>query len=358
MTRVVMSIVFSLLALCFLTASMAQQPRDDTVQGCPPPPRGQVGVALGSAVWNSSPDEVRRELELAHDAGAHFVRVDVDWSRIEPERGTLDWSSTDQVVDAVIAAGMVPTGLVAYTPRWAANPADGPPDTHFRPRDPALFARFAETAAIHFRARIPVWEVWNEPNLTDFYKPTPNLDEYTALLTATYKALKSVDTELIVVSGGLSPAIDGNGDITPVMFTEGLYARGANRYFDALGMHPYTFPALPDDPSTAPWNAFLQMWQMHDVMARGEDGAKTIWMTEFGAPTGNAPDAVTEQVQAQTIKTVLTRARETSWLGPAFVYSLRDMGTDPSDREQNFGLLRRDFSAKPSYSAIRQIRCP
>lgn len=358
MTRVVTSIVFSILALCLLTASVAWQPHEDTVLGCPPAPRGQVGVALGSAVWKSSPGEVRRDLKLARDAGAHFVRVDIDWSRIEPDRGTLDWSSTDRVVDAVIAAGMVPTGLVAYTPSWAANPADGPPDTHFRPHDRALFAQFAEAAATHFRGRIPVWEVWNEPNIHDFYKPAPNLDEYAALLAATYKAIKSVDTQLIVVSGGLSPAVDGNGDITPVTFTEGLYARGANRYFDALGMHPYTFPSLPDDPSTASWNAFLQMWQMHDVMARGGDDAKMIWMTEFGAPTGSAPDAVSEQVQAETVKTVLTQAREIPWMGPAFVYSLRDAGTDPSDREQNFGLLRSDFSEKRSYSAIREIHCP
>ena len=37
--------------------------------------------------------------------------------------------------------------------------------------------------------------------------------------------------------------------------------------------------------------------------------------------------------------------------GPLFYYTLRDFGGD--DREDHFGLLRTDGSAKPSYAALR-----
>ena len=39
--------------------------------------------------------------------------------------------------------------------------------------------------------------------------------------------------------------------------------------------------------------------------------------------------------------------------GPVFVHSLRDAGTDPADSEQNFGLLRADFTHKPTFDVVR-----
>jgi hypothetical protein len=92
---------------------------------------------------------------------------------------------------------------------------------------------------------------------------------------------------------------------------------------------------------------------MHDVMIDGGDARKPIWITECGAPTGTAPVAVSEETQAQTVRIMLRAARDVAWLGPAFVYSIRDSGTDRSDPEQNFGILRRDFSPKPAYSVVR-----
>ena len=41
-----------------------------------------------------------------------------------------------------------------------------------------------------------------------------------------------------------------------------------------------------------------------------------------------------------------------SYVGPFFLYSLRDMGTNPTDREDNFGLLRNDYSPKPAMAAF------
>jgi hypothetical protein len=44
-----------------------------------------------------------------------------------------------------------------------------------------------------------------------------------------------------------------------------------------------------------------------------------------------------------------------TWSGPLFWYSLRDAGTNLSDREHNFGLVRRDFAAKPSLAAYAAV---
>ncbi|MDT5180647.1 MAG: polysaccharide biosynthesis protein PslG [Mycobacterium sp.] len=314
--------------------------------------KGRVGVSDGADMLDMTDEDLDRLLRAARDAGVWSVRVDVDWSRIEAERGHRDWSDVDRVIHSVRVHGMCAHGLISYAPAWAADPAVHPHGSYFAP-EPNLFAQFARDAASRYRHGVTVWEVWNEPNTVNFFKPRPDAAKYGALLAATYAAIKSVAAELTVVSGGLAPAEDNGSDIAPTTFLKGLYEEGANRYFDAFGIHPYTYPALPNDLTTSAWNTALRLSAMHDVMIDGGDARKPIWITECGAPTGTAPVAVSEETQAQTVRIMLRAARDVAWLGPAFVYSIRDSGTDRSDPEQNFGILRRDFSPKPAYSVVR-----
>ena len=348
-------VVFLILGSSGCMASLVHQAAAASAACDPANSHGHVGGNGGHWLLALPNEDLGRELDAARAAGMRYMRVDVDWSQIEPVRGQRDWSNTDRVINAIVARGMCPLGLVTYTPLWAANSADHPTDTHFRPSNPNEFAKFAKDAASRYLDRIAVWEVWNEPNSADFFKPVSDVASYANLLAAVYNSIKSVSSSLFVISGGLAPAQDNGKDIAPLTFIKGLYSMGANRYFDAFAMHPYTFPALPYDPTTSSWSAFQQLLPMRDIMVGGGDIDKLIWLTEFGAPTGTAPVAVTEDVQAQTVSIVLLVARVVEWFGPAFVYSIRDAGTDQADIQQNFGILRRDFTPKQAYGMVSQF---
>ncbi|MBY4130052.1 cellulase family glycosylhydrolase [Rhodococcus fascians] len=311
----------------------------------------RIGVSPGAGIATLSTADLDRELTLAKDAGSFAVRLDLDWGLIEPNRGTFDWTLSDRVIDAVVAHGMCPYGIVGYTPRWARVPAavDNP---HSRPADPAEFASFAATVVQRYQDRMNLWEVWNEPNLVSFFAPAPDVAAYSALLQATYRAIKQVQPGSTVLAGGMAPAETTQGNITGTTFLSRMYEQGANQYFDAFNVHPYTWPYLPNDPGTTSWNTAVKMWSMRDVMVAGGDADKQIWISEFGAPTGTNPNSVTEQVQSDTIGIVLDAVLGNDWLGPAFVYSLRDSGTDTSDVEQNFGLLHRDWTPKLAYARV------
>ncbi len=123
---------------------------------------------------------------------------------------------------------------------------------------------------------------------------------------------------------------------------------------DAVSIHPYSFPALPSNSSTASWNTFYRLRNAHDIMVNNGDGAKKIWLTEFGTPTGPGGDAVSEQQQAAIIADGLTTARSFDYLGPLFVYEIRDGATGTANIEDNFGLLHTDRSAKPAYAVVAQ----
>ncbi|GAA2065728.1 glycoside hydrolase 5 family protein [Williamsia deligens] len=310
------------------------------------------GASPGAGFLYLSNSDQSAEVSAARKAGVRTVRVDVDWSAIETAPGVFNWASTDRAMTAVANAGMCPLGLIGFTPKWATNPADNATDSHYRPADPARYGQFVRTAAQRYRSAVSAWEIWNEPNTLNFFEPHTDAAYYTQLLRAGYAAVKGVSTSLGVISAGMAPAADNGRDIAPQTFLAGMYDAGARGSFDAVAMHPYTYPYLPNDPSTSSFSAAQQMWPMHDIMVNRGDGAKRIWMTEYGAPTGTSPVSVTPQTQADTVRIILDAAKGTSWLGPAYVYSIRDAGSDPTDPEQNFGMLYRDFAPKPAYQVL------
>ena len=87
------------------------------------------------------------------------------------------------------------------------------------------------------------------------------------------------------------------------------------------------------------------------VMIANGDGAKQIWPTEFGEPTGTASQAVSEATQASYVTAAYAALKGVSWAGPAFLYSGWDNGTDLSNVENNFGIIHHDWSLKPAYTA-------
>lgn len=316
--------------------------------------KGKIGASQGSDVLTMSDADLGTLLDRVTEAGMWSVRVDVDWTRVEPTEGQRDWSSIDRVMSAVTARGLCPLGLITYAPDWAAeHPAAS--GGYFAPKDPERFAAFAADAARRYGAQVSEWEVWNEPNTVNYFQPRPDPGRYGLLLAATYRAIKGVDPESTVLSGGLAPAEDNGSDIAPLTFLRGMYSNGSNRFFDAFAIHPYTYPALPNDPTTSAWNTAQRMWDMRDVMVDGGDAAKSIWITECGAPTGTGPRAVSDAFQAETLRMILATAENTPWIGPAFVYSLRDSGSDATEIEQNFGILRRDFTPKPAYADVQRF---
>ena len=318
--------------------------------------------------------------------GADWVRTGFDWRNTEKVRGSYTWSR-DGIVSAFRAEGMQVLGVLAYSPSWAVDPAcHAAYGGKCAPTDPADFARFAAAAAERYDGDgiadapgspvVHAWEIWNEPNLAGFWRPSPDPAAYTRLLAAATKAVRAAAPSATVVSAGLSPA---GGSFAPVEFLRAMYAAGAAGSFDALGFHPYTYPAAP--AKLASWNAWQQMLtvfpsigqpdSLRSLMVANGDGNKQIWATEYGAPTGgdtnrdgastcdadgvvlaNEDRCVTEQRQADLLTEAVALWQSYSWSGPLFVYSFQDLQTGAASLEGNFGLVRTDGTPKPAHAAF------
>jgi hypothetical protein len=146
--------------------------------------------------------------------------------------------------------------------------------------------------------------------------------------------------------GSLAPGTNGGGQ-DPVAFLSEAYAAGARGLTDSLAFHPYG--GL--NPAVEP-NMVVLPSLLRSVMLANGDGTDRMWATEYGVPTGG-DRSWSEQVQAEWIGTAYQAWAAQPYAGPMIWYAGRDTGTSVTDREQHFGVLRVDGSAKPGYAALR-----
>lgn len=226
-----------------------------------------------------------------------------------------------------------------------------------------------------YRGRIAAYQICNEPNLAEMWHKPRHADpgEYVAFLREAYLRAKEADPNCIIVCAGL--AVNGGvGDLAmdDVAFLRGMYAAGARPYFDALGSHPYGFGYAPEDASSNPIHCFRRAEQQHAIMAQHGDGAKPIWLTEFGwiiepplqcYDHDGWPGRWWQRVSAQTQADYLVRAYRFArthwpWMGVMFVWNM-DYNLVPwndfCDQKGWFAILNHDGTPRPAYLALAHM---
>jgi hypothetical protein len=252
-------------------------------------------------------------------------------------------------VNSATARNMKVLGVLNSTPTWAG--VSGGQPLAAAPASPDEFAEFAGMVATRYAGKIGAYEIWNEPNGYQFWSPTPNAAQYTAILKAAYPVIKAADPNAVVVAAGLGAVITyGTLTIDPVTYLQQMYAAGAAGYFDALSYHPYLYTKLFSTPSPYPSAPINQVAALHNLMVANGDGNKKIWATEYGEPAG----IVSEASQASYIGDFLRAWRNLDYAGPAFIHTIRDYPSS-SPNTSTFGVFRQDWSAKPAVALIKTI---
>ena len=339
---------------------------------CAAPATAQSGPLEGvqlHPLWNGvSPREADRELRIARSAGSDLVRVDVAWSSLELE-GKRRWSpGYSRRLDLFLAnarsRGLRVIAVLNETPCWASRA----PRTLRRgctgewwnrgvTRYPPRRARDYADAAVHVARRwgddLTALEIWNEPNAPNFLNSPDQPLDYARLVRSSYRRVKRAAPRLTVLAGGMALS-DGR-------FLIDLYERGRIRgHYDAISYHPYTEgadPAVAEHERGVEWSFIDGTAWMHDIMLEHGDPRGELWATEAGVSTCNPTfdsGCVSEQTQAQHVASYLRVARRFPYLRSMVIYNLRDKGTGTRDREDRFGLVRRDLSPKPALRAFRE----
>ena len=321
-----------------------------TALSCQAPAPGGIGMTLHFRGADAA--LVKRQFDLMADMNVAWVRFDLDWSAVETERGRFDWAFPDIVVDEAQSHGMKVLGVLAYTPAWARSSTIGDPTTASRSRPDRWsdYASFARVAAERYAPRgVGTWEIWNEPNSSKFWPPRPDANEYGGLFRVAAAAIRSADPDATLLIGGLAPKYDEpDGGISPTEYLEQLYGNGTAQLADGIAAHPYSFPALPTDTSPQTIiGGFKDLPALHTVTDEQGDGRKRIWITEFGAPTGTGPNAVSEEDQSKALLQARQQVQDWGWAGPLIYYELVDGERIPPRSRRTSGYSARISRRNP-----------
>jgi hypothetical protein len=326
------------------------------------PVAGAQAATPGVNIANvNNPDEVNAAIAT----GAKQIRAFAVWADFEPgsaaDYSTAAQNGTGQAWDAALTtmknAGVTPVIVIAGMPSWAGGP-NGP--------DPGAYASFVGEFAAHNAAAVgvhPVYEVWNEPDETQFWPGAPDPAAYTNLLRPAYAAIKAADAAATVLTGPMT----GNH----YQWLQALYNNGAGGSFDGVAVHtdtacldrgPDSF--YRDEAGNLARFTFLGYRTVKAVMDANGDGGKGIWMTELGwSSTGGRantctrgtfahqkPDGVSVDNQAKHLAHAYECLANDGYVVSGLWFTLRDNPGQSIDELRHYGL-----EGKPSLNAFKAV---
>jgi hypothetical protein len=279
-----------------------------------------------------------RDLELIAEGGFKFIRMDFAWGAIEREKGIYKFekSGYDALTEGCLKRGIHPLYILDYSNRLyeesnSIRTAEG--------RE--AFAKFAESAVKRYEGKEILWEIWNEPNLKQFWNPQPSVDDYIALVETTISRIKKAVPSAVVVA----PATSG----IPMDWLEACFKKGMLDWIDALTVHPYRTPA--------PETVIKDYEKLRELVKRYAPEGKDIPIIsgEWGYSIINwDKNHISEEQQAQyLVRMFLINLYQN--IPVSIWYDWKDDGVDPNEREHHFGTMTNDLNSKKAYLAMKAL---
>ncbi|MCS7213558.1 MAG: hypothetical protein NZ927_04990 [Candidatus Calescibacterium sp.] len=309
-----------------------------------------------------SDEKLIKELDMMYEANFEVARADFIWSKIEPIDDVYDnyvVGRYENFVAELRKREIEVLPLVVFGNSWASEQSkscyqecrgDGCSYCDKFVPDADKYSDFAKFVAQKFSPKFV--EVWNEPNWIMFFNPVSPA-KYYELLKKTYEKVKSVSSDIQVIFGGLLSA-DVQATREIFLKPDDFLTSYNFDSFDALAIHPYigkrgvsyppTLPPENSDKAYAPLPAILS--RIKDITKE-----KPIWITEIGWPTYQ--DGVSELAQANYLIRALFISAMMG-LEVFCAYELVDSsGSLFHPAENNFGIIRYDYSPKLSYRFLK-----
>lgn len=313
----------------------------------PAPYVGGVAVGAGQP-WNT-----RRALDYQEVSanGATWLRSDFAWIYVEPVQNDYRWALFDPVIANVNQFGLKYLAILHTVPDWANGGAgDYGPVTNI-----ATIKNYSYlTAKRYLPLGVTHYQIGNEINLPHPGWGTPNGATYvTKFLAPQAEGVRQAATELgipaTIMFGSMAPT-EFTGGTEPNTFLTAAYGAGAAGKFDLMAWHPYVGSLTPTN--SPHMNAdVVGIW---NIMNSNGDGAKKIWATEYGQPTGGN-FSITEAQQVTDMVEAVNLWYGKSMTGPLLYYQHRDQGTSATEREEHFGMMRVDGTKKPSWTTYGSL---
>jgi Glycosyl hydrolases family 39 len=196
----------------------------------------------------------------------------VTWPDLEPSKGQWQFGKLDGYVSLAQQHGTGILLTLGGSPTWAsARPqlrSNYYPGFTAEPADIEDWRIYVRTVVSRYKGRIQAYEIWNEPNLTDYW--SGSTDQMLTLTKEASQIIRNVDPNALVVSPSATAAYG-------IPWLADFLKKGGGQYVDVIAFHFYV------DPHTLPPEDMLPVIQrVRQVLAENGSANKPVWNTETG----------------------------------------------------------------------------
>ena len=278
-------------------------------------------------------------------AGFRLVRFLPDWQLIERKKGVYDFAYTDQIMASLAGNNLRPIITLGIS-----NSLYG---AYYRIRgqdQQVAFGNFVRAITERYKGRHVIWEIWNEPNIAAFWRPTAgaklttetSLLEYLQMVKVIVPIIRARDPEALVIG----PAA---ANYNTMWLYLGLKTYGLLTLFDGVSVHPYQPGNIPEQIIRQ--HAQVQTW------IPGTQKGKALLFSELGYSAGQGKNEVNPAVQGAYLQREYLLSLMLGARLNAF-YSMTD--TDANEpcvlADHCYGFFTRySGQEKPSLAAIARV---
>lgn len=283
-----------------------------------------------------------RSSQLVRAAGITSIRTDAHWAFIERQRNRLlvepHWHRYLAETEDNRLASMF---ILGY-----GNSHHGGGQ---KPRSEPLrqaFNRYVGFVAKAFEGRIAHYEIWNEWDMEAPADPLLSKD-YLRLVTDAAGIIRQQDPHARVLAGAVTTKGIESG------FARRLVEGGVMNAVDGLSLHPYVHCRSRGRNTPEAWIEWLAEVNLELTRVAGQP--VPLYLTEMAWPAHQGECSVDEVTQAAYLARSFFLARTLPNIRGMWWYNFRNDGTDPNEREHNFGLVRQNLSKKPAFDVLAAI---
>jgi len=333
------------------------------------------------SVMQGYADAARNQLNL------NWIRGEMRWDFIQPQPDALNWGGWDVFFRYASDNNLKVMLTISGAPLWA-RPDGSDPQLLAPPNEVALYADFVVQVLRRYPNQIHAVEVWEEMNLRSQWASPDGLNAsaYLQLLQTTSSAIRSIDPNIIVISGGLKAvsSADESQAIDDFAYLDTLIANGLLTFVDCVGVHHVGYNLPPDAPFDAlppddgvqfrgayetphhSWSFFTTVnTYARKIAVTGLD--VPLCVTEFGwassedlgAPPPEIPFAADNSLaeQQQWSLQALDLMQDWGFVWLAILWNLNaapENGFNIGDAATAYSLIRPNFALAPLWSGLAE----
>ena len=240
-----------------------------------------VGMTADDLLGNAGPYR-DKALAMQKSAGVQVLRVGFDWSAMETSPGNFDFNQYDKYVRDAAAHNITVLPVLFKAPEfYSVHPGTR---FAFQPRNNSDMGRWAALLVDRYGPNgslwqgnpnphpIKAWQVWNEPNLKQYWWRKPNASQYRSMLQTVGTAIRSRDPGAEIVTAGL-PDSRLSGAIRLQPYLKTLYKGGGTGAFATLAINSY---------AVSPKFLSKLMTSTRKFVNRIGGRSDKLWITEVG----------------------------------------------------------------------------